>query len=224
VLKTKHNLDSFHIEGLSMNAVVKTAAIPFLKKITPKTVYAAANPGKDILELGNSRPVPAQVLYDVFGQINGYKQKADDKNEKGIWTQFKGRFRAVVMDTSTGEARQWESGAMHVPVLEDMILAAFQTAKDQDPRAHIEIALRVGIVPANPLKPSATGYEYDVQRLIPQEDTAQDPIVALMQAAAKANPPKLAAPVVEDKAADPQPASGTASVPAGQSETHHKRK
>lgn len=189
-----------------MNAVVKTAAIPFLKKITPKTVFAAVHPGKDILELGNTRPVPAQVLYDIYGQVNGYKQKADDKNEKGIWTQFKGRFRAVFVDPDTGEIKQWESGATHVPVLEDMILAAFQTAKDQDPRAHIEIALRVGIRPANPAKPSATGYEYDVQRLIPQEDTPQDPIVALMQAAAKANPPALAAPVAPVAG----PASGAA--------------
>jgi hypothetical protein len=166
-----------------MNAVVKTAAIPFLKKITPKTVTEA----QKINLLALNRPVPAQVLYDLFGTINGYKQKADDKTDKGMWTQFKGRFRAVA---PSGE--MWESGATHIPVLEDMILATLQAAKELDPRSNVEVALRIAIVPASPTKPSMTGYEYDVQRLLPAVETATDPIVLLMQAAAKANPPQLA--------------------------------
>lgn len=174
-----------------MNAVAKTAAIPFLKKITPKSVSEARN--IKLLEL--QRPVVAQVLYDLFGTINGYKQKADDKNtEKGVWTQFKGRFRAVSPD---GE--MWESGATHIPVLEDMILATLQAAQEIDKRANVEIALRISILPAPAGKPSMTGYEYDVQRLLPAAESASDPIVLLMQAAAKANPPQL----TQDKPQDP---------------------
>ena len=176
-----------------MNSVAKTAAIPMLRKITPKTVLEAQ--GRDITKLGDVRPVPSEILYDLFGQIVGFKQKADDKNEKGVWTQFKGRFRAVSPpDPKTGEVKMWESGATHIPILEDMILAQFITAKENDPRTQIEIALRVCIVTAKPGKPSMTGYEYDVQRLLPQTDTAQDPIVLMMQAAAKANAALLSGP------------------------------
>lgn len=190
-----------------MNAVVKTAAIPFLKKITPKTVTEAM--GVNLLTL--QRPVAGRVLYDLFGVINGYKQKADDKNaEKGVWTQFKGQFRAVA---PTGE--MWESGATHIPVLEDMILSSLQNAKESDPRSRVEIALRVAIKPSPENKPSMTGYEFDVQRLIPAAETASDPIVLLMQAAAKANPPQLAGPEAVLKATDPKPE---------QAAEHHKKK
>src|SRR5579863_3741723 len=123
-----------------MNAVAKTAAIPFLKKITAKTVTEAR--GINLLAL--NRPVPAQVLYDLFGTINGYKQKADDKNtEKGMWTQFKGRFRAVAPPDADGVILMWESGATHIPVLEDMILSTLQAAQEVDKRANVEIALRI---------------------------------------------------------------------------------
>jgi hypothetical protein len=188
-----------------MNTVAKTAAIPFLKKITPKTVTEAI--GKIVLTEMN-RPVKAQVLYDLFGIVNGVKQKADDKSEKGVWTQFKGQFRAVYTDPETGEVFQFESGATHIPMLEDVIHSTLLSAKEQDQRAQLEIAVRVAITPAKPGKPSMTGYEYDVQRLLPQRDDVKDPIAQLIAESAKANPPRLAAP------ASPQPPPPTPESPA----------
>lgn len=200
-----------------MNSVAKTAAIPFLKKITPKTVMGAI--GFNLLT--QNRPVPPKHLYDLFGVINGFKQKEDDKSEKGVWTQFKGQFRAVLPPDADGVILQFESGATHIPMLEDMILSTFQSGKAADERCQINIALRVGIVTAPENKPSMTGYEFDVQRLIPAEDAPEDPIVRLMQAAAKANPLKLLAPPQA-----PTPAATEAPQGAAQSEVgtpaHHK--
>lgn len=205
-----------------MNTVAKTAAIPFLKKITPRSVTDALK--FDLLN--QNRPVPAKHLYDLFGVINGYKQKADEKSEKGVWTQFKGQFRAVTPPDADGVVQMFESGATHIPVLEDMILSTFQTAKATDDRAQIHVALRVSIVPAAPGKPSMTGYEYDVQRLLPAEDTAEDPIVRLMQAAAKANPPQLAGPAAGAPAPAPTPAPTPTQEMAGTAgkTQHHKAK
>lgn len=184
-------------------SVAKTAAIPFLKKITPKTVTEAV--GFNLLT--QNRPVPPRHLYDLFGVVSGVKQKADEKNEKGVWTQFKGQFRAVLPpDPETGEILQFESGAAHIPMLEDMIFSAFQSAKANDDRAQVHIALRIAIVTAPDTKPSMTGYEFNVQRLIPAEDQAEDPIVRLMRASAEANKP---AQITQDK-----PAAGTASTQA----------
>lgn len=179
-----------------MNA--PASAIPFLKKITPKTVTEAV--GIDLLSL--PRPVQGRVLYDLFGTISGYKQKADDKSEKGMWTQFLGRFQAVTPD---GEV--FDSGKTHIPVLEDIILATFMSAKESNPRTSMEVALRISIKPAPVGKPSMTGYEYDVQRLIAQSPSESDPIARLRAEAAKQQaalpgPSAYAAPAAEsDKSA-----------------------
>lgn len=200
-----------------MNAVVKTAAIKFLKKITPKTV--TAEQGIDLMNM--TRPVASQVLYDLFGYINGYKQKT---NDLGMWTQFKGQFRAVA---PTGE--MWESGATHIPVLEDIILSSLQAAKEADPRSRVELALRVMIVPATPGKPSMTGFEYNVQRLLPQNEGAEDPILLLMQAAAKANPPAQAQltsdkPATVDASATTGATAAEPEKPAAEHTKGHARK
>lgn len=200
-----------------MNAsasAVRTAAIPMLKKITPKTVCDKLYGPGFLLKLGETRPVQARVLYDVFGVVNGVKQ---GETEKGTWVKFLGRFRAVGPE---GEIVA-ESGAMHIPVFEDMLHAAINEAKEHDPRARVEIAFRVGIVTAASGKPSATGYEFDVQKLV---DTKQDddPIVRLMNEAAAANKPALPAPGTTT--ADGPPSAAETPPPTAQNgSTGHSR-
>lgn len=145
----------------------------FLRKITPATVTGKVH-GDDkwLQKLGNTRPVPAQTLYDLYGQITRAKVGT---TEKGEYVQFKGRFVAV-----TPDGEEFASGACHVPIMEDMLFAAFQDAGGAEQKAVIEFAVRVGIVPAPEDKPSATGYVYDVQRLLDKTD-ASDPITRMRQ-------------------------------------------
>lgn len=145
----------------------------FLKKITPSTITKAC----DIDLLGLPRPVPAQALYDLFGIVNGSKR---GQTALGSWLAFTGRFKAVV---PTGEV--FISGKTHIPVLEDMIYSVLIEAQQLDEKASVEIALRIGIKPAQKGKPSATGYEYDVQRLVERESES-DPIARLQAEASRA--------------------------------------
>jgi len=167
-----------------MNAVADSApstarrARPkFLKKITPKTVTdeVGINLGdREWVILNVKAPL---VLYDLYGTINRIKTGHTDK---GDWTAFVGRFQAV-----TPDGREFDSGKTHIPVLEDILYSALTAAQETDPKAAIEIAIRVSVKPAPKEKPSATGYEYDVQRLIDARNEA-DPI-ARLRAEANAN-------------------------------------
>lgn len=193
-----------------MNAsatAVKTAAIPMLKKITPKTVTDRI--GLNLLKLRelDGGKVKARVLYDLYGVVTNVKTGA---TTLGDWVKFQGRFRAVVTDQKTGEiTAMFESPAAHIPNLEDMLHAHMLEAKAVDPRARAEVAFRIGIVPAPDGKPSATGYEYDVQRLVDVKND-DDPIVRLMNEASNANKPALPAPGTTS--ADKPPIEGAAST------------
>lgn len=159
-----------------MNQVPVSVA-NFLRKISPKTVMEKL--GVNLLAL--PRPVQARVLYDLFGVTNRVKQGTTDKGE---WVAFLGEFEAV-----TPEGEIFQSGRAHIPVLEDMLFAALAKAQEADPKASIQVALRVSIVPAPVTKPSATGYEYEVQSIVPPQQS--NAIAALKQMAAQH---RLAAP------------------------------
>lgn len=159
-----------------MNQAVSTSVArrsTFLRKISPKTVCTEL--GVNLLTIGNTRPVPSQLLYYLYGITGKIKTGQTDKGE---WMAFLGRFRAVSPD----KTRVFESGTAFVPVLEDMIYSSMLQAQDPstggDDKAQITFAVAIGIKPAPADKPSATGYEYDVQRLI--EQTAEgDPLTLL---------------------------------------------
>lgn len=184
-----------------MNAAAKSPAkVPFLKKITPKTMC------DDVLgiELADRKWVETSLtsplaLYDLLGVISKPKVGHTDK---GDWTAFIGRFHAC--DPETGEIRA-ESGKAHIPVLEDLIYSTLIQAQEVDSKAQIHIAIRIGIKPAAKGKPSQTGYEYWAERLT-KTDTADDPIARLRTEVYQA---RLAGP-----AAGNGPAAGTSSEPA----------
>lgn len=159
----------------------------FLRRLTPKSVMTEV--GVNLLAL--QRPVESRVLYDLFGTIVRVQSKTSDTTSKGVSIAFVGEFEAV---TSDGEV--FVSGKCFIPVLEDVLFAAFQGAKDKDEKASLDIALRVAIKTAPADKPSMTGYEFDVQSLIPVKSSNR--IAALRQLAAQ-NSPALAAPVVGKK-------------------------
>lgn len=173
-----------------MNAAVSPTRKTLLKKITPKTISEAVHTPYNLLEM--PRPdgyVEDKVLYDLFGTINRVRQGQTDK---GPWVQFKGRFQAVTPD---GEV--FDSGAVHLPGgVEDLVFAALDEARVKSGGAPVtlEIAFRVAIKRAKPGKPSATGYEYDVQPLIAQTLSPDDPIARLRSEVAKQNAPQLEGP------------------------------
>lgn len=179
-----------------------------LKKITPKTISEAVSQPYDLLEL--PRPngyVEDRHLYDLFGVVNRIRQGATDK---GAWVQFKGRFRAV-----TPEGEVFESGSTHIPggMYEDLLFAAYDEAKAKTggQAVSIEFAVRVSIKRAPKGKPSATGYEYDVQPLVQRQVSADDPIERLMSEASKA--PALPGPGTESASKTGAPEPGAASAP-----------
>lgn len=174
-----------------MNAAAQSVAT-FKKKISPSVI--AQERGINLLAL--ERPLKAPIhLYDLFGTINGVKQ---GNSAMGDWTAFKGRFVAVTPPDEHGQVREFTAGKTHIPVMSDMIFGTLDEARaaNEGKPVSIEIALRISIVPANPNKPSMTGYEYDVQFLVqPRREEATDPIALLRkQAAVNQGAPALAAP------------------------------
>lgn len=168
-------------------SVTRTAAVPILRKITPKTICEAV--GIDLMNL--QRPVEGRVLYELYGHLHGSRIVPDKTGTKPDSIRFAGKFRAVTPD---GEV--FLSGVTFIPVLDDMIASSLAAAQQHDPKAFLELALQVAIVPARPGKPSMTGYEFDVQRLIPEEENADDPILKLQNRAKEARK-LLAAPKSE---------------------------
>lgn len=165
-----------------MNDEVRAAKM--LRKITPSTVTTEV--GINLMQL--QRPVQPQALYDLFGVVARTKQGQTDK---GPWLAFLGEFEAVTPD---GEI--FQSGKTHIPVLEDLLYASLMQAQEKDPKATLQIAIRVGIKTAPANKPSATGYEFEVQNLIPA--ATNNTIMALKQLAAKTSA-TLPAPKAETK-------------------------
>lgn len=184
------------------NAVPKK--IPFLKKITPKTICDNVL-GIDLadrkwVETSLTSPL---ALYDLFGIITKTKTGHTDK---GDWTAFVGQFKAC--DPTTGEIIA-ESGKAHINVLEDLVYSTLVQVQETDPKAQIHIAIRLGIKPALKGKPSQTGYEYWAERLT-QTQAADDPIARLRGEVYQA---RLAAPAA-GASSEPAPASSGASEPA----------
>lgn len=188
-----------------MNAVVKPNN--FLRKLTPSTVTEAM--GIDLMklrEIDGGRVKPRE-LYQLFGIVNRFKQGTTDK---GPWVKFLGRFKAVTPPDANGEVKIFESGAAHVPVMEDILFGAIEEARAGNPGKPVvvEIALRISIKTAPDGKPSATGYEFDVQPLVQRTPTADDPLEKLMAEARalalpapekKSEPTPTHAPAVEGK-------------------------
>jgi hypothetical protein len=186
-----------------MNAVVKPNH--FLRKITPSTVTEAM--GLDLLKLReiDGGKVKPRVLFELFGVVNRFKTGSTDK---GPWVKFLGRFKAVTEADANGEVKIFESGAAHIPIMEDILYGAIEEARAGNPGKPIvvEIAFRVSIKTAPDGKPSATGYEFDVQPLVQRIPTADDPLERLMLEAKTLKLAQLSAPT-------PAPASTPTPVP-----------
>lgn len=165
-----------------MNAQTSTSgapltATPFLRKITPKSVSLEV--GLDLLKL--QRPVPPLHLYDLFGTVRSARVVEDRSgmNRKPS-IKFGGKFKAV-----TQSGKEFDSGVTFIPVLDEMLATALKEAQDANPDAQIEIALSIGIVTAPEGKPSMTGYEFDVQRILQGPPSVHDPIQRMREQAAQ---------------------------------------
>ena len=173
---------------------MNATAPKFLKKIAPSTVTPLLSPPIDLVKIGETRPVAPRVLYHLFGRVSRVKTGSSTMGE---WVRFMGDWRVV--DPSSGEIIGAGPGA-HIPgVVSDMIYSQLDEARARDPKAIIEVALKVGIVPAKPGKPSATGYEYDVQPLLQMEARSDDPMAQLMARARQNALPAPEATVVADE-------------------------
>lgn len=159
-----------------------------LRKITPKTITDAI--GIDLLTL--QRPVKPRHLYDLFGTIRG-AQIVPDKSGQGRSDaiKFRGTFVAVADDGAV----EFDSAVTYIPVLDDLIFDAWKSAQADNESAVVEVSLSISIVTAPAGKPSATGYEFDVQRIgkvAPRQ--ADDPIARLRAEAAEIRQQLLSAP------------------------------
>lgn len=195
----------------------------FLRKISPKTITEAIGE-INLLEL--QRPVQARHLYDVYGQIRIATLIPDKSGQRKDSVRFAGKFKALTQDGYV-----FESGRMFIPVMEEMMYCALTDAQLIDKGAYIEIALSVGIMTAPAGKPSATGYEFDVQRLIQKAPTPDDPIERLIAEAMAQR--KLAAPTpvpssdpsaspISNGSAQGEPSPDTANSSAAAPESHPK--
>lgn len=144
-----------------------------LRKISPATVCGTVNP---------DMPSPikeARNLYDLFGIAVKTKTGHTDK---GDWLSFIGEFEAVTPD---GEI--FAAPRCFVPQpFEDMLFAQLAQAQEADPKATVQFAVRVAIVPPRKGKPSAVGYEYTVTPLVDSRETS--PLALLKEQAGRTHP------------------------------------
>lgn len=173
----------------------------FLKKITPKFVTEAValddpeSPfGVNLLAL--PRPVEPRMLYELYGQIRKAVVVPDKSGTKKDSVRFTGALKAYTPPDENGEQYIFESGQTFIPVVDDILYSTLMSAQQSEPGAYLEIAFAVAIRAADPTKPSMTGYEWDVQKLITQAPKPDDPIERLRQEA-KAQRLALAAPKKE---------------------------
>lgn len=162
------------------------AVVPFVRRLVPKAVAEIL--GINLMTL--QRPVQGRDLYDLYGVVHGATIKKDKSGTKQDSVQFRGQFQAV--DCFTGEVL-CESGVAFIPVMDSVLYSAITNALETDSKAQIAIAFRVAYKTAPTDKPSITGYEWDVQRLIPQDHKEDSPIERL-KALAKTHRSALAAP------------------------------
>lgn len=182
------------------------AANTFLKKISPKTVTDAI--GIDLLNL--PRPVQPRHLYDQFGTVRDATMVPDRSGQgRKESIRFRGRFQAV-----TEDGMEFDSAASFIPGgLDEVIYEAFKAAREANPDAVIELALSISIKPAPSGKPSATGYEFDVQRIsAPSVQNPDDPIARLRREAAAVRQARLGAPAT--------PVAGASTAANGASSVH----
>jgi hypothetical protein len=155
----------------------------FLKKITPKFVTEAMNqsllPVEQIKLLELPRPVEPRHLYDLYGIIRVATIVADKGGTKADSVRFSGKLKAYTPPDANGEQFIFESGQTFIPVLDTYLYSALKSAQEAEPGAYLEVALSIGIKTADPTKPSMTGYEWEVQKLIMQEPVPDDPIERL---------------------------------------------
>jgi hypothetical protein len=184
---------------------MRTVAAPvlnvpfFLKKITPKFVTEAvksADPANGIDLLNLTRPVEPRLLYELYGTIRFATIVADKSGTKKDSVRFSGKLKAYTPPNEAGEQYVFESGQTFIPVLDEYMYSALKEAQLVEPGAYLEVALSISIKPADPTKPSMTGYEWDVQKLITQQPTKDDPIERL-RLEAKNQQLALAAPKKE---------------------------
>jgi len=148
----------------------------FLKKITPKFVTEAIG---EINLLEMPRPVEAQELYQIFGHVRHATVVADKSGTKKDSVRFSGKFKAFTPPDANGEQYIFESGQTFIPVLDEYLYSTLKSAQEVEPGAYLEIAFSVGLKPAAAGKPSMTGYEWEVQKLIAQAPNPDDPIERL---------------------------------------------
>lgn len=204
-----------YIEVTSMARIATPVKnVPFfLKKITPKFVCDAMNQSepsdKQIHLLQMQRPVEPRHLYDLYGVIRVATIKQDKTGEKPDSVRFSGKLKAYTSADENGEQYIFESGQTFIPVLDSYLYSALKSAQEVEPGAYLEVALSIGMKTADPGKPSMTGYEWEVQKLITQQPTADDPIERL-RLEAKNQQLALAAPQKTDV-----PTAGATSESAG---------
>lgn len=170
-----------------MNTPIRVANT-FLKKITPKTVTDAV--GLDLTTL--QRPVQPRHLYDLFGVIRDITLMPDKSGQgRKDSLRFRGRYQAV-----TQEGLEFDSPVTYIPGgMDEVLFDVWKAAQASNPEAVIHIALSIGIKTAPAGKPSATGYEFDVQRITAQETPQEDdPIQRLRAQAAHVRQARLEAP------------------------------
>lgn len=150
-----------------MNAV----AAKLVKKISPAVVCGQVNP---------DMPQPLKErrdLYDLFGVA---VKTRTGHTDKGDWLQFIGDFEAV-----TPEGEIFRSPRCFIPQpFEDMLYTQLAQVQGSDPKASVQFAVRVSVVPPTKGKPSAVGYEYRVEPLVDARDS--NPLAQLRDAATKA--------------------------------------
>ncbi len=199
---------------------IPTKNVPFfLKKITPKFVTEAMNQSEpeatQIHLLALTRPVQPRHLYDLYGVIRVATVVPDKSGTKQDSVRFSGKVKAYTPPDENGEQYIFESGQCFIPVLDSYLYSSLKSAQEIEPGAYLEVALSIGIKTADPSKPSMTGYEWEVQKLIAQQPTVDDPIERL-RLEAKTQQLALAAPqgsaLLKKEAA---PTAGATSESAG---------
>lgn len=158
-----------------------TTMVKLLRKLAPATVTP------DLLKRLDGADAPKEVhLYDVYGTASKFKE---GKTNYGEYLGFRGSFEAIRGDTGEIIA----SNMCFVPQpFQDLLYSKMLDTQKDDPKAQLEFAIRISIVPPKPGKPSSTGYEYLVMPII--EDRSTSPLSNLREKVQqfKLSPPKPA--------------------------------
>jgi hypothetical protein len=149
-------------------------AAQLVKKITPAIISGG--------QVNPDMPSPISSprdLYDLFGIA---VKTRTGHTDKGDWLQFVGDFEAITPD---GEI--FRAPRCHIPQpFEDMLYTQLMQVQATDPKASVQFAVRVSVVPPVKGKPSAVGYEYRVTPLVESRDT--NPLQLLKETAYKSHP------------------------------------